>query len=81
MTHDFNTVSELIQDNWESEIPDRVLTALRPLDGKPVTKRLLDKLPGGKDEWILERAYGMTHIKNKVYKEYCILFCPSRAQS
>lgn len=65
--HTFNSVSELVFDNWESDLPDKVLAALRPLDGKPVTKRILDKLPGGKHEWILERAYGMTHIKNKAY--------------
>lgn len=65
--HTFNSVANLIQDNWESEVPDAVLEALRPFNGKPVTKRLLDKLPGGKDAWLLERAYGMTHIKNKIY--------------
>lgn len=67
--HTANTVADLIQEHWESDLPDAVLEALRPLDGKPVTKRLLDKLPGGKDVWILERAYGMTQIKNRVYSQ------------
>ena len=65
--HTFQTVSDLVQENWESDLPDAVLEALRPLDGKNVTTRILDKLPGGRDKWILERAYGMTHLKNKVY--------------
>lgn len=67
MKHTCNTVADLVQERWESEIPDTVLDALKPLDGKPVTKRLLAKLPGGETEWILERAYGMTHLKNRAY--------------
>ena len=67
MIHTFQTVHDLVQENWESELPDRVLEALRPLDGKMITTRILDKLPGGKEVWILERAYGMTHLKTREY--------------
>jgi hypothetical protein len=69
-THTHQTVRDILQANWESDLPDKVLDALRPLDGKPVTKRLLDKLPGGKEEWILERAYGMTQLKNRAYVDH-----------
>lgn len=65
--HTFQTVADLIQENWESDLPDTVLDCLRPLDGKMVTARILDKLPGGKDAWVLERQYGMTHLKSREY--------------
>jgi hypothetical protein len=61
-TNTMHTVSELIQDRWESEEPDRVIQALTPLNGKPCTKRILDKLPGGSERWRLRREYGMTHL-------------------
>jgi hypothetical protein len=66
-THTFQTVADLLQENWESDLPDKVMEALRPFDGKMVTTRMLEKLPGGKGQWVLERAYGMTHIKNRDY--------------
>jgi hypothetical protein len=65
--HTFNSVADLLQTHWESDLPDTVLDALRPFDGKPVTTRLLNKLPGGKDEWRLRREYGMTHLENNAY--------------
>jgi len=65
--HTFNSVSELIRENWESEEPDKILQALRPMDGKQVTTRILDKLPGGKERWRLRRQYGMTHLEENSY--------------
>jgi hypothetical protein len=60
--HDVNA---LIQ--YESNEPDAILAALRPYAGKPITKRLLDKLPGGSDRWRLRREYGMTHLATMDY--------------
>lgn len=65
--HTRQSVSNLIQEQVESDLPDKILEALRPFDGKPVTKRLLDKLPGGRAEWRLRRDYGMTHIETIDY--------------
>jgi hypothetical protein len=67
-THTMHTVRELLQAEWESDLPDKVIEALRPQDGKNVTTRLLDKLPGGKEVWHLRREYGMTHIVNEAYR-------------
>lgn len=63
------TVHDLIQRQYESDLPDRVLHALRPLDGKPITTRLLAKmpeLPGGA-YWRLIRHYGWTSLETSTY--------------
>lgn len=65
--HTRNTLAALIQERWESDLPDRVLEALRPFNGKQITSRLLDKLPGGKDEWLMFRHYGWTEIVTRNY--------------
>jgi hypothetical protein len=63
----FNDVADILQNQWENDIPDQVLNALRPMNGKNITTRILDRLPGGKDVWRLTRNYGMTHIENRDY--------------
>lgn len=65
--HTFQTVYDLILEHRESDEPDAILEALKSFDGKMVSTRILDKMPGGKDKWILERRYGMTHIKSREY--------------
>jgi hypothetical protein len=67
MPHTRQSVSDLLQDRWESDLPDRILEALKPFHGKPITTRLLDKLPGGRDEWRMRREYGWTRIENMPY--------------
>lgn len=63
---------DLIQENWESELPDKVLEALRPFDGKPITTRMLSKLPVSSPDnpWRLRREYGMTHLVTLDYLRY-----------
>lgn len=65
--HTRQSVADLIQERWESDLPDRVIEALRPFNGKAITTRLLDKLPGGRDEWRLHRNYGWTELSNMPY--------------
>src|SRR5687767_1157643 len=65
--HTRQSVSDLIQSRWESDLPDKVLDALRPLEGKAITTRLLDRLPGRKENWRLERHYGWTSLQTKGY--------------
>lgn len=65
--HTRQSVHDLIQSRWESDEPDKVLEALRPFDGKPITTRLLDKMPGGRERWRLRREYGMTHLETLTY--------------
>lgn len=65
--HTRNTIAALIQERWESDLPDRVIEALRPYDGKPITTRLLDKLPGGREQWRMYRQYGWTEIETIDY--------------
>jgi hypothetical protein len=66
--HTRHTLSDLIQQHWESDLPDQIIEALRPLNGKMITTRLLDKLPGGKEAWILSRNYGWTELDSRTYR-------------
>lgn len=65
----YQTVHDLIQAGWESDLPDRVLQALRAFEGKPITTRLESKMPalpnGG--TWRLIRHYGWTVIQSSTY--------------
>ena len=67
MTHTRQSVSDFLLARTESDLPEQILQALQSYTGKMVTTRILDKLPGGKDEWRLRRQYGMTHIENNAY--------------
>jgi len=60
-------IAEIVARSMESDAAERVLEALRAIDGQPITPRLLDKLPGGRVEWRLSRALGWTEIKNRAY--------------
>lgn len=59
-------IHDTLQEEWESDLPDKVLEALRAFDGKPITTRMLAKLPEG-HTWHLRRQYGMTHLVNDAY--------------
>jgi hypothetical protein len=67
VTHTVDTLAALLATRQESDLPDQLLDALRPLQGKAITTRLLDQLPGGKAEWTLSREYGWTHLVSRVY--------------
>lgn len=67
--HTIHTLCEFIQSRWESDLPDKVIEALRPLQGKLITSRLLDRLPGGKDQWRMARNYGWTEIETVEYRQ------------
>lgn len=60
-------IHDLIQNAWENDLPRKVEQVLRQNEGKMLTARILDKLPGGKDVWRLRREYGMTNIENRDY--------------
>lgn len=65
--HTAESVAALIESRIESDLPDKVLEALRPMDGKAITTRLLDKLPGGREQWRLVRHYGWTSLQTMGY--------------
>lgn len=67
--HTRDSVSELIFSRWECDLADRVLEAIRPFEGKPITTRMLAKLPAlpDGDSWRLRRQYGMTHLETLTY--------------
>lgn len=67
MTHTRQSVSDFIQARWESDLPDQVLEALKPYQGKNITTRLLDVLPGGKGQWRMSRQYGWTELETINY--------------
>ena len=56
-----------IESRIESDEPDLILAVVKKLNGKPVSIRILDKLPGGRERWWLRKEYGMTHIEENRY--------------
>lgn len=44
-----------------------VFAALTRLDGQVITKRLLDRLPGGRLEWRLAHEFGYTLLRDRRY--------------
>jgi hypothetical protein len=60
-------VLDIINRNWESDLPDSVLEVWKQNEGKPLTKRILAKLPGGEDRWRFWQTAGMTNLEEKVY--------------
>jgi hypothetical protein len=65
--HTVESVAALIQANIEPQTAEAVLAALKPLEGQFITTRVLDKLPGGRVEWRMNRNLGWTEIKNRAY--------------
>jgi len=68
--HTPTSLTTLIANHLEPDHADRVLAALKPLDGQLITTRLLDKLPGGRVEWRLTRDMGYTKVANRAYKHH-----------
>lgn len=63
-----DSVRTLLQGHLESEEPDAVLAVLKAHDGKPLTKRLLAKLPGGEERWVIHQVAGMTSLEDRDYR-------------
>lgn len=63
------TVAEFIGKTFESDLPDRVIDALRPFDGKNITTRILAALPALPNgaTWRLRRQYGWTSLQTSTY--------------
>jgi hypothetical protein len=61
------TIKRVLEVSLESEEPDAILAILKEHEGKPLTKRILGKLPGGEESWRLTHAYGMTHLETWTY--------------
>ena len=68
MTHTIKTVRDFVLSHRESDEPDEVLAVLRANDGKPLTKRLLAKLPGGEARWSISQFATMTHLETHDYR-------------
>lgn len=62
-------IREIIAKTWESDLPDRVIEALRPFNGKNITTRILAALPALPNgaTWRLERRYGWTSLATSTY--------------
>jgi len=58
-------VRELVLSRLESEEPDAILAIFRAQDGKPFTKRILAKLPGGEARWHIDTIANMTHVSER----------------
>lgn len=63
------TVRDMIAASWESDLPDRVIEALRPFNGKNITTRILAALPALPNgaTWRLIRHYGWTSLQTSTY--------------
>jgi hypothetical protein len=67
MMHTIQTVRAFLESQRESDEPDEVLAILKTYDGRQLTKRILDKLPGGTDRWIINQFATMTHLETRDY--------------
>lgn len=61
-------IRALVASRVESDAGDAVLEIFKRNQGKPLTKRLLAKLPGGEDVWCITHSAGMTHIETREYR-------------
>jgi hypothetical protein len=66
-THTVSSVLAFLESQLESNGPDAVLAVLVERNGKPLTKRLLAKLPGGEERWLINDHAGMTHLVERGY--------------
>jgi hypothetical protein len=67
MPHTAKSVREFLLSQRESDEPDAVLAILKAHNYKPLTKRLLAKLPGGEERWRLSQFATMTHLETRDY--------------
>jgi hypothetical protein len=56
-------VAKMLADRREPDVPMDVLRVLKENDGKPLTKRLLVKLPGGEASWYINHIASMTQLR------------------
>ena len=61
-------IQALVASRVESDAADAVLEIFKRDQGKPLTKRLLGKLPGGEDVWCITHVAGMTHVETREYR-------------
>lgn len=61
-------VRDLVSSNWEDDLPDTILELFKREAGKPFSKRILAKLPGGEAEWCIRKIAGMTNLENRTYR-------------
>jgi hypothetical protein len=62
------TVRSILTTRMESEVVDEILAILKTMDGKPLTKRILPKLPGDEERWCITQSAGMTSLEEKSYR-------------
>lgn len=60
-------VRQALADAWEGDTPDEVLEVFRREAGKPFTKRILAKLPGGEERWRIDQIATMTNLEEREY--------------
>jgi hypothetical protein len=68
-TMDMETLRAHLLARMESDFPDEVLAALQAMHGKPITTRMIGKLPDVPGGWKLRRQYGMTHLDSGPYTD------------
>ena len=61
------TIRALTASRVEGDMPDEVLEVFRRENGKPFTKRILAKLPGGEAVWCIRQIATMTNLETKEY--------------
>jgi len=58
-------VLKMVGERSESDaVPTAVRKVLERDEGKLLTKRILDKLPGGESQWRIRHMAGMTHLES-----------------
>lgn len=62
-------VRDLVKSRVESDEPDAVLKVFQQDAGKPFTKRILAKLPGGEARWSIHQIASMTSIQDRTYRD------------
>lgn len=61
------TVVAMLNARIESEEPEQILEVFKKEAGKPLSKRILAKLPGGEDRWILGERYGSKELYDRAH--------------
>jgi hypothetical protein len=56
-------VRAFVASKQESDLPDEVLKVFKAQAGKPFSKRILDKLPGGAERWTITQVTNMTNLE------------------
>jgi hypothetical protein len=67
-TFTIDDVRAMLLKEKESDEPDAILEILKANEGKKFNVFLLRKLPGGEERWAYDPIAGMTHIKDREYR-------------